>query len=323
MPAAEHMMETPPPGCADLTARIRALCHALSPIPTAVDAQLRHIAGVRAVLFDVYGTLLCAGQGEVGAADPANGKAAGRDGGSPACMKADAAPAAQLSAAFAAAGLVLAPADAAAVAARLQAEIAQDHRVARQNGIEHPEVEIRAIWRRVLAHVGGDPRRAARLAVEYECRVNPTWPMPGMRTTLDRIEQAGLTLGIVSNAQFYTPLLLTVFAESGWGRGRFDRRLCTWSYREGIAKPAPALLARSLAALHRLHGIGAAQTIYIGNDMLNDIMPAAQLGCRTALFAGDARSLRLRTGEPRLADIQPDLVLTSLPQLADCLADRM
>ena len=49
--------------------------------------------------------------------------------------------------------------------------------------------------------------------------------------------------------------------------------------------------------------------------MLNDIYPAKQLGFQTALFAGDARSLRLRADDPRCRNLSADLVLTDLEQL--------
>ena len=49
--------------------------------------------------------------------------------------------------------------------------------------------------------------------------------------------------------------------------------------------------------------------------MLNDILPATKCGFRTALFAGDARSLRLRDQDSRVADITPDIIATDLAQL--------
>jgi putative hydrolase of the HAD superfamily len=55
--------------------------------------------------------------------------------------------------------------------------------------------------------------------------------------------------------------------------------------------------------------------LYIGNDIRNDIWPADRLGCRTALFAGDARSLRLREDDERLSDVKPDRVVTALGQI--------
>ena len=66
-------------------------------------------------------------------------------------------------------------------------------------------------------------------------------------------------------------------------------------------------------------GISAEQVLYVGNDLLNDVMAAASVGFRTALFAGDQRSLRWRSGDARVEGIQPDVVITHLPQLLDCL----
>ena len=51
--------------------------------------------------------------------------------------------------------------------------------------------------------------------------------------------------------------------------------------------------------------------------MRNDIAPAAALGFRTALFAGDRRSLRLR--EEDALGVTPDAIITSLDQIASVL----
>ena len=59
--------------------------------------------------------------------------------------------------------------------------------------------------------------------------------------------------------------------------------------------------------------------LYIGNDMLKDIWPAAELEMKTALFAGDKRSLKWRRDDNRCKNLQPDLVLTKLPQLLQCI----
>ena len=65
--------------------------------------------------------------------------------------------------------------------------------------------------------------------------------------------------------------------------------------------------------------IAPEEALYVGNDMLNDILPACKLGFHTALFAGDARSLRRRDGDGQLEAVAPDLVLTELGQLLHCI----
>ena len=69
----------------------------------------------------------------------------------------------------------------------------------------------------------------------------------------------------------------------------------------------------------RTYSIEPRAALCVGNDMLNDICPAQELGFRTALFAGDARSLRLRENDPRTRKTAPELILTELRQLEECI----
>jgi putative hydrolase of the HAD superfamily len=68
-------------------------------------------------------------------------------------------------------------------------------------------------------------------------------------------------------------------------------------------------------------GISREQAAFIGNDMRNDIAPAHAAGLQTVLFAGDARSLRMRWDEPCCKDLQPDLRITHLNQLASLISN--
>ena len=64
-------------------------------------------------------------------------------------------------------------------------------------------------------------------------------------------------------------------------------------------------------------GVSAHSVLYVGNDMLNDIYPAKKTGFKTALFAGDARSLRLREKNPKCKDLSADIIITDLIQILD------
>ena len=154
------------------------------------------------------------------------------------------------------------------------------------------------------------------LAVEYECRVNPVWPMPNLQKALKLQKEEGRVLGIVSNAQFYTPLLFPALLETPLAALGFDPGLCVWSYELLEAKPSTRLFERVLETLAQTQGISPEQTLYVGNDRLNDIWPAAQLGCKTALFTGDRRSLRLREQDDRCRSVEPDLIIDGLLQLS-------
>jgi len=291
-----------------LQQRARALCAPLTPLPIEqpVFARTRPCREVlqncRAVLCDVYGTLLISGSGDVGPATTEDNEQAWRE-------------------AMAEAGL--APPPDAVGTALLRAGIEAFQQRRRAEGVEYPEVDILAVWRDVLARLdiaGLTQAQVETLAIGYECRVNPVWPMPGMAEVLTGIRDAGLAMGIVSNAQFITPLLFPALAGAGHTELGFSEDLCVWSYRQLEGKPSSALFARVLRALENKHGITAAETLYVGNDRLKDVWPAASVGMRTALFAGDRRSLRLRESDSRCNDVTPNAVITSLAQLHDMLA---
>ncbi len=278
----------------------------LAPIPTGEKPVLRPLSGIRAVLFDVYGTLFISDSGEVGNARQA------------ACEEA-------LAEALRAMDVPMAAQPSVGMAHFFGA-IKASHAESRQAGIDYPEVDILRIWRQVLdilaEHHAIDPTAGRqidveRLAVEYEVRANPCWPMPHLPECLRALRDAGLVLGIVSNAQFFTPALFeALLGESAehWG---FDPRLQYYSYRYNRAKPGTAMYEMAVAELEKRR-IMPAETLYVGNDMLNDVFPAQKVSLRTALFAGDARSLRLRPEDARIEGILPDLVLTDLSQLSEC-----
>ncbi|WP_296900159.1 HAD family hydrolase, partial [Thiohalocapsa sp.] len=286
-----------------LVERVRALTKPLTPQPTAAVPRLEPLPGIRAVVFDVYGTLVISGSGDIG-------------------LTATSAAEGAFAEAWTAAGLSAAALPAAFDGpAMLKAEIQQEHVASRARGVDHPEVDIVAVWQALLAKLGApmDPDQARELALEYELRTNPVWPMPGLDDTVETLARRGMVLGIVSNAQFYTPLMLHAFLGRPLNSAGVDPRCCAFSYRQGVAKPSTAIYALALSGLAQHHHISPTEVLYIGNDVRNDIQPAQTLGCRTALFAGDARSLRLREDDAQLRKVKPDRVLTELSQITSDL----
>jgi putative hydrolase of the HAD superfamily len=263
----------------------------MAPIPTGVSAELPAMRRPGAVLFDIYGTLLISGAGEVGVHrnPPANSVG--------------------LSRLLRRHRIDRHPIELTAV---LGESVARAHADARRQGIDFPEVDIVRIWQTVL---GTDDRaRIEDFALEYEMLVNPVYPMPGLERLLSFFSSAGVPMGIISNAQFYTPVLLECIMGANLKRRGFDPNLLFFSWREGRAKPSVFMFERAKAALQDMK-IPTASVLYVGNDMLNDIRPAVSVGFRTALFAGDRRSLRLRDGDARCRGLSPDRVVTDLRQL--------
>ncbi len=288
----------------DLVRRMARLSRPMDPEPTGVQPRVRPLDGIKAVLFDVYGTLLVSAAGDVGSGAAPDSRAV-----------AEALDAASFS--------VLSPSTGPRGVVLLDHGIRRAHEAARRQGVDVPEVDIEAVWSEVLGTLASEglitgspnPALVRQLAVEYECRVNPTWPMPDMAVVLADLRKAGLVLGIVSNAQFFTPLVFEALHPGGLPALGVDADLCLWSWKLGVAKPSPRLFEHALRRLRDRHAIRPAETLMVGNDAGKDVEPAARLGCRTALFAGDRRSLR----GSELAKRKADVVVTALLQLADAM----
>jgi len=87
------------------------------------------------------------------------------------------------------------------------------------------------------------------------------------------------------------------------------------SYAILEGKPSQKLYSIAADRLKQKLGLEVWECLYVGNDMRNDIWPAQAIGFKTALFAGDRLSLRLREDHPYCKDTRPDVIVTSLPEL--------
>ena len=280
---------------------IKNLSAPLEPIPTGTALRLEPLDGIETVLFDIYGTLLISGSGDVGTAAATDSAEA-------------------LTQALIVSGYEGDPERAGELGPELlQMPIKHWHEAAHESGIEFPEVEISRVWKKLIECFQGlellkpddDTEKILRLAVEYECRVNPVWPMPAALKTIENLRARGFRLGIVSNAQFYTPLIIEALFGKPLEELGFEKDLCVFSYKELKAKPSPELFQ----GLEK--SVDLSKALYVGNDMLNDIWTASQAGCRTALFAGDQRSLRLREKELRHKKLIPDAVVDHVHQITE------
>jgi len=189
-----------------------------------------------------------------------------------------------------------------------------EHKGLKKKGVDFPEVQVDRIWMRVLEIEELDAVRA--FAVEFELIVNPVYPMPNLEKMLSNCKKSKILMGIISNAQFFTPYLFTWFLYLSPEDLGFKSDLIFYSYKTGHAKPSPIMFEAAAKNLRNID-IAPHSALYIGNDMLNDIYPAKMVGFKTALFAGDARSLRLRKNHPKCQNLSADIVITDLVQILD------
>ena len=196
----------------------------------------------------------------------------------------------------------------------------QSEREARvAQGIAHPEVRVDEIWFKLLEKF--EPENpptinfAREVALFFQRQANPTQLQPHAFDVLTALKQRGLRHGIVSNAQFYTPIELSALLreESACAictyESIFDPLLVFFSFDLGVAKPDLALFRRAVEALTR-ENIMPDDCVFVGNSPTNDIAPAQHIGFKTVLFAPDAVPESVA---------RPDLVIHNLTQLLEWL----
>lgn len=280
---------------------VRSVMCPLAPIPTGVEPLLPELEGISTVIFDVYGTLIISAAGDIGM--PGKDEA-GR--GAMAEVNAF------LEEACQGAGEVGAPE---------LASLLEDALVAKRvSGVQFPEVDIRTIWKDILDRVApahGDGIVDAA-ALRYECAMNPVWEMSGSVELIRSLAQKGIKLGIISNAQDYTHSVFAGVMGGSFEALGFDPSLGAFSYLQGEGKPSLVLYQEMKERLFD-SGVTPDSVLYVGNDMTKDVIPAAEMGFRTCLFAGDDRSLRLGDLSEHEARSIADAVVTNMSQIYDLI----
>jgi putative hydrolase of the HAD superfamily len=285
----------------------------MKPTPTLLKPFVKKDAGVKAFVFDVYGTLLISDSGDIDESVLSTSN---------------------LMEAFRASEIRFAENGDAAIEllpeilVEFKQSVREFHEQERSADKPFPEIDISRIWEDILkSHqkqlIIEDPLCIKCFVFVFEVLSNRIYPMPGMKELLYRLSSLNFPLGIISNAQFYTPVILNYFLHDSVSDNEevapFDPDLIVFSYKHMRSKPDPYLFQLVKDQCQRKYGLFADEILFIGNDMFRDIYPAFLTGFKTALFAGDTKSLRLRQDKPELKKIVPDFIITDLMQLITIL----
>jgi len=287
----------------------------LEPIPTGLEPRISPDTSIRAFVFDIYGTLLISASGDIDESE-LSGTALQR--------------------AFSVASIKVEPPEKhrsplyREMLAAFKAEVKGFHAMEKTPETPFPEIDILKIWEDILLRERKrgmlsfqDPLCIKCFTFVFEMLSNRIYPMPGMVEVLQQLQKEGYPLGIVSNAQFYTPLIMNYFLHGTLSENEtvppFDPDLTLFSYLQRRSKPDPALFKVLEEQCAVKYGLKPHEIVYIGNDMYRDVYPAKRAGMKTVLFAGDKKSLRLRKDLPELKGIKPDYIITELMQLLTLL----
>jgi len=163
--------------------------------------------------------------------------------------------------------------------------VKKDHALARQAGIQFPEVDWPHVLRRALEPASRlESEQLSEFIFRHVALLRTSHLMPGAAEVLRHCRDLGILCGIVSNAQAYTLRELSSALEAETlDFSLFDPNLVFWSFENGFSKPDPHVF-RLLSARVAQAGIAIQDTLIIGDREDNDIVPAAAWGFQTYRF---------------------------------------
>lgn len=206
--------------------------------------------------------------------------------------------------------------------------IAMKHEEGRKSGKTFPEIRVDELWNVILSilinngynlddYLRGTRKDTAMcIAYFYNFFALKRGFFPDVISTLKELKANNIKLGIISNAQFYTPIDLTLFLRDQDDKlvdylELFEPDFTFFSYEYGVAKPSGIFYDRLFDALYE-HSVLPEQTVFIGNDLLLDIKSAQDVGLKAALFTGKKESTFLHKKENQ---VFADITFASFPEL--------
>ena len=198
-----------------------------------------------------------------------------------------------------------------------------------------PEVESAAVWQTLLERLNekeytydadfyGDLEELSdKVAYFFHASLQGVEAAPNALAALQRVANAGLRQTLLSDGQSFTLVQMLRALESQGKLPPAGELLAfdclTLSFQEGVRKPSKSLYRACLARFAE-HDIKPGEILHVGNRLRDDLAIARQAGMRTALYAADKTSLRASKAEIQDPQMRPDRLLTDLAQIADVLA---
>ena len=193
-----------------------------------------------------------------------------------------------------------------------------------------PEINSAEVWRKLLGQLeqkeyqydasfyGDMDELAEKVAWFFHTSLQGTEAAPEALAALKAVHASGRVQSLLADAQPFTLVqLLRALRSQGELPPPGDllaSEAAALSFREGVRKPSPTLFKTCLQRLGR-QGIEPGEVLHISSRVRDDLAVARKLGMRTALYAGDALSLRATREELRNQETRPDRLLTTLAQV--------
>jgi FMN phosphatase YigB (HAD superfamily) len=193
-----------------------------------------------------------------------------------------------------------------------------------------PEIDSAVIWQTILERLTrkdytwdegfyGDLEALSRkVAWFFHASLQGHAAAPNALAALKHVQSASCEQGLVGDAQCFTLVQLARALRSAGSSARLSKLVSSGcislSVEVGARHPAEALFKPVLLYLAK-SGIMPGECLHVAASLREELAVARGLGLRTALYAGDASSLRASAADVKDPALRPDRILTDLRQI--------
>jgi histidinol phosphatase-like enzyme len=198
-------------------------------------------------------------------------------------------------------------------------------------GERFPEVLVERVWEALIKKLlkkeyqfdaglyGSLNEYSKKVAYFFHASLQGTAAQPEAASALQMVADAGLQQGLLADAQCFTWVQLCRGLKAQDPDvnpdGLLPAGLRILSCEVKARKPSETLFLQALATL-AVKGIRPEEVLHVGTRLARDIAPAKRHGMRTALYAGDKTALEATPDQLKDAAHRPDVLLTELGQIA-------
>ena len=200
---------------------------------------------------------------------------------------------------------------------------------------DFPAVNLVAIWRKLIGRLeqkeyqydagfyGDLDELSEKVAYFFHRSLQGVEAAPAALRALESVSRAGLTQGLLGDAQPFTlPQLLRAFKAQGTlppVGDLFASNGLVLSDQEGVRTPSKSLYRQCVERFAAL-GIEPGEILHVGSRVRDDLAVAKEFGMRTALYAGDKTGLEAAPADLKDPALKPDRLLTDLKQIREVLS---
>jgi FMN phosphatase YigB (HAD superfamily) len=209
-----------------------------------------------------------------------------------------------------------------------------EHRAVPGGTERYPEVGADRVWEALIKKLlqkdykfdagffGSLNEFSRKVAYFFHASLQGTACYKEAAVALQHLAKKGVKQGLLADGQCFTRVQLQrglAAQDRNIALDKLlDKDLIFLSYEIRGRKPSERLFRQVANALNQ-QGLAPNQVLHVGTSIPRDLVPARRLGMRTALFARDRTSLQASAEQLKEPISRPDVLLTKLSQIAEVI----